>query len=71
MVRQLMHWGLVTGGIELSCGFLVAFGFFTSVAAFLASGEMAVAYFWVSASLGLFPIANGGEMAVAYCFAFF
>jgi putative oxidoreductase len=63
--------GFLTGWIELSCGFLVAIGLFTRVASFFASGEMAVAYFWVSASRGLFPIANGGEMAVAYCFAFF
>ena len=63
--------GFLTGWIELSCGLLVALGLFTRVASFLASGEMAVAYFWVSASRGLFPIANGGEMAVAYCFAFF
>ena len=63
--------GLVTGWIELSCGLLVAAGVFTRAAAFFASGEMAVAYFWVSASRGLFPIANGGEMAVTYCFAFF
>ena len=63
--------GLVTGWIELSCGLLVAAGLFTRAAAFLASGEMAVAYFWVSAGRGLFPIANGGEMAVAYCFGFF
>jgi putative oxidoreductase len=63
--------GLVTGWIELSCGLLVAVGLFTRVASFFVSGEMAVAYFWVSASRGLFPIANGGEIAVAYCFAFF
>ena len=63
--------GLVTGWIELSCGLLVAIGLFTRAASFFASGEMAVAYFWVSAGRGLFPIANGGEMAVAYCFAFF
>ena len=63
--------GLVTGWIELSCGLLVALGLFTRFASFFASGEMAVAYFWVSAARGLFPIANGGEMAVAYCFVFF
>jgi putative oxidoreductase len=63
--------GFFTGWIELSCGLLVAIGLFTRAASFFASGEMAVAYFWVSASRGLFPIANGGEMAVAYCFAFF
>jgi putative oxidoreductase len=62
--------GLVTGWIELICGFFVAPGFFARVGAFFASGEMAVAYFMVSAGRGFFPIANGGEMAVTYCFAF-
>ncbi len=62
--------GLVTGWIDLICGFFVALGFFASVGAFFASGEMAVAYFVVSAGRGFFPIANGGEMAVTYCFAF-
>ena len=62
--------GLVTGWIELICGFFVALGFFARVGAFFASGEMAVAYFMASAGRGFFPIANGGEMAVTYCFAF-
>jgi len=63
--------GLVSGWIELVCGFSVALGLFTRVGAFFASGEMAVAYFWFSASRGFFPIANGGEAAVFYCFVFF
>jgi putative oxidoreductase len=62
--------GLVTGWIELICGSLVALGFFTRIGAFFASGEMAAAYFMVSAARGFFPIANGGEMAVTYCFVF-
>lgn len=62
--------GLITGWIELISGLSVALGFFARAAAFFASGEMAVAYFMVSAGRGFFPIANGGEMAVAYCFAF-
>lgn len=62
--------GLVTGWIELICGFCVALGFLTRVGAFFASGEMAVAYFMTAASRGFFPIANGGEMAVVYCFVF-
>src|ERR1700758_2567098 len=62
--------GFVSGSIELICGFLVALGFFTRLGAFFASGEMAVAYFMFSAGRGFFPIANGGEMAMAYCFAF-
>lgn len=62
--------GLVSGWIELVCGLLIAVGLFTRVAAFFASGEMAVAYFMFSAGRGLFPIANGGEVAVFYCFVF-
>ena len=62
--------GLVTGWIELICGFFVALGFFARLGAFFASGEMAVAYFVVSAGRGFFPIANGVEIAVTYCFAF-
>jgi putative oxidoreductase len=62
--------GLTAAWLELVCGFLVAFGLLTRVAAFLASGEMAVAYFMAHASGGYFPIQNHGEAAVFYCFAF-
>ncbi|MDQ6912990.1 MAG: DoxX family protein [Verrucomicrobiota bacterium] len=62
--------GLVGGYIELICGFLIAFGFFTRPAAFLASGMMAVAYFMVHAKGNFFPIVNRGEAAVLYCFVF-
>lgn len=54
--------------IELVCGILIFFGIGTSVAAFIASGEMAVAYWMVHARGGFFPIRNGGELAVIYCF---
>jgi putative oxidoreductase len=68
---------LFAGIIELVCGFLIAFGLFTRIAAFLASGEMAVAYFvfYVAAVPTLdakfFPIMNGGELALVYCWVFF
>src|SRR5437868_13183230 len=58
------------GGIELVCGLLIAVGLFTGIAAFIASGEMAVAYFMGHASHGFWPIENKGEPAVLYCFAF-
>jgi putative oxidoreductase len=58
------------GPIELACGTLVALGLLTRWAAFIASGQMAVAYFTVHFPRGFFPIANGGELAVLYCFAF-
>ena len=58
------------GGIELTTGALMAVGFFTRPAAFLASGLMAFAYFMAHASGGFFPIVNHGELAVVYCFLF-
>ena len=58
------------GSIELVAGILIMIGFCTSWAAFLASGEMAVAYWMVHATKALFPIQNMGELAVLYCFAF-
>jgi putative oxidoreductase len=60
----------VGGAIEAICGVLIALGLWASYAAFLASGEMAVAYFMLHASKGLLPIVNGGEVAVLYCFLF-
>src|SRR5262249_54471841 len=65
--RPLMIAGAV---IELLAGVLVAMGLMTRPAAFLASGEMAVAYVMAHAPKGVWPIANGGETAVLYCFAF-
>jgi putative oxidoreductase len=56
--------------IELVLGLLIALGLLTRVAAFVASGEMAVAYFMVHAKGGFFPIVNKGESAVLYCFIF-
>lgn len=61
---------LVAAIIELVGGFLIMIGFFSSFAAFLSSGTMAVAYFMAHQSRGALPIQNGGETAVLYCFAF-
>jgi putative oxidoreductase len=65
----------VAGIIELVCGVLIAIGILTRPAAFLASGEMAVAYFqghWKLHFVGAawLPIVNRGELAVLYCFLF-
>jgi putative oxidoreductase len=62
----------VAGAIELVGGALVLIGLFTRVAAFILSGEMAVAYFMGHASHGgvLTPIVNMGESAVLFCFVF-
>ena len=58
------------GVLELALGLLVMCGWFTRMAAFLASGEMAVAYFIGHQAQGFWPLQNGGEVAVLYCFAF-
>jgi putative oxidoreductase len=58
------------GIIETVGGLLVMIGLFTSPAAFICSGEMAVAYFTVHAPRGLVPIQNAGELAALYCFTF-
>jgi putative oxidoreductase len=58
------------GVIELGCGLLIALGVLTSVAAFIACGEMAFAYFIGHAARAFLPIVNQGELAVLYCFAF-
>ena len=69
---KMPHTPIVTiGGIlELVCGGLVLIGLFTTIAAFIASGEMAVAYFMAHAPHGFIPNVNQGEMAVLYCFIF-
>lgn len=58
------------GIIEFVGGILVALGLFTSPVAFLASGEMAYAFFTRHFPRGPWPIQNGGEPAVLYCFIF-
>ncbi len=62
---------LAAGVIELVGGALVALGLFTRAAAFIASGEMAVAYFTVHAAQGFWPALNEGDAAILYCFVFF
>jgi putative oxidoreductase len=62
--------GAYAGIIELVCGTLIALGLFTRPAAFLASGTMAVAYFLAHAPGNFFPVNNGGDAAVLYCFIF-
>lgn len=60
----------VAGIIELVGGLLIAVGLLAGWAAFIASGEMAVAYFMVHARGGFWPLVNKGELAVVYCFVF-
>jgi putative oxidoreductase len=62
---------LVGGWIEIIGGILIAVGLFTRLAAFIASGEMAAAFFMMHAKGSFLPIVNKGELAVVYCFLFF
>lgn len=56
--------------LELVLGVLLLLGLFTRPAAFIASGEMAFAYFIAHAPRNLFPTLNGGDAAILYCFVF-
>jgi putative oxidoreductase len=58
------------GVIETIGGGLLILGLFTRPVAFLISGEMAIGYFRTHAPRGLWPVTNGGELAVFYCFCF-
>jgi putative oxidoreductase len=61
---------LLGAWLEFGCGLLLVLGLFTRLAAFIASGEMAVGYFMAHAPGGLYPIRNHGELAVVFCFVF-
>ncbi len=60
----------IAGLIEVVTGALIAVGFAAGTAAFIASGQMAVAYFAGHFPAGSWPIQNDGELAVLYCFVF-
>ena len=61
---------LAAGVVELLTGVLVTIGLFTRLAAFLASGEMAIAYFTMHFPNGFWPLVNKGEAAILFCFVF-
>jgi putative oxidoreductase len=58
------------GALELVGGFLMILGLFTRPVAFVLSGEMAFAYFIGHAPRSFFPVLNGGDAAILYCFVF-
>jgi putative oxidoreductase len=80
--QQLMSMQGAAGTVETLGGLLIMLGLFTRVAAFLSSGEMAVAFWYIHVSviamgaqgaglpIGLLPIMNGGVNAALFCFAF-
>jgi putative oxidoreductase len=60
----------LAGVIEFFGGLFIAAGFLTGYAAFIASGQMAFAYFMSHFPRGFWPIENNGELAVFFCFVF-
>lgn len=67
---ELLSLTGAAGVIELVAGALIMVGLYMPWAAFLASGQMAFAYFLSHQPRGFWPIENGGERAVLYCFVF-
>jgi putative oxidoreductase len=63
-----LHW--FAGAIELVGGSILLVGIFSRSAAFIMSGEMAIAYFLSHAPRAIFPILNRGDSAILYCFVF-
>ena len=60
----------IGGLIEVVGGALIVVGLFTRPVAFVLAGMMAVAYFMFHAPASFYPIINGGELAILYCFVF-
>jgi putative oxidoreductase len=60
----------IAGPIEFLGGLMIMFGLFTRWAAFIASGEMAYAYWSAHGTIALLPLVNRGELAMLYCFLF-
>src|SRR5690606_30481834 len=60
----------LAGLLEIVGGILLIIGLFTRPVAFILSGQMAVAYFMAHAPQDFFPIKNGGESAILFCFIF-
>ena len=61
---------LAAGVLEFAGGILLALGLFTRPVAFLLCGEMAVAYFMAHLPRDFFPVNNGGDAAILFCFVF-
>jgi putative oxidoreductase len=61
---------MIAGTIELIGGFLITIGLFTRIAAFICSGEMAVAYWLLHFKTSPFPVLNEGDGAILFCFVF-
>jgi putative oxidoreductase len=65
---SLFSFAGFTGALEFIGGALITLGLFTRITAFILSGMMAVAYFMAHAPRDFYPINNGGELAILFCF---
>ncbi len=68
MEMSSLMW--VAGILETFGGILILIGLFTRPVAFILSGQMAVAYFMAHAPSNFYPVSNGGEAAILFCFVF-
>lgn len=68
--EALTGLALTSGILEFAGGVLLALGLFTRPVAFLLCGEMAIAYFMAHMPRDFFPVNNGGDAAILFCFVF-
>jgi putative oxidoreductase len=66
----VMSLSWIGGVLEVVGGLFILVGLFTRPVAFVLAGEMAVAYWMFHAPRSLFPLLNGGDAAILYCFVF-
>ncbi len=67
---EFLSLSWIAGALELVGGALLIVGLFTRPVAFILSGEMAFAYWMAHAPRSAFPVVNGGDAAILYCFVF-
>lgn len=67
---EVLSLSWIAGALELVGGALLIVGLFTRPVAFILAGEMAVAYWMAHAPKSAFPLLNGGDSAILYCFVF-
>ncbi len=67
---EMLSLPWIAGALELVGGALLIVGLFTRPVAFILSGEMAFAYWMAHAPRSPFPLVNGGDAAILYCFVF-
>lgn len=70
MRPPLFSLGGLAGVLEVVGGIMILLGFWTRAAAFILSGQMAVAYWMAHAPQSVFPAQNGGDAAILFCFLF-